>query len=538
MSSHADTPSNTAAPPGALAGRREFAGLAVLALAALLMSLDLSVLYLALPHLSTALSANSTEQLWVVDIYGFMTAGFLITMGSLGDRVGRRKLLLLGAALFGITSVVAAFSTSFWMLFGARALMGVAAATVMPCGLGLISHMFAHPAQRGMAIASWMSCFMGGLLIGPIVGGVLLRFFWWGSVFLIAVPVMLLLLLTGPRLLPEYRNPQRGPLDLASVGLSLAGVLLVIFGLKELAKDGWAPAPIGAVVLGLVAATAFVLRQRSLRDPMLDTGLFSNQIFAAAVIFGLLGGAVQGGSSLLVTLHLQTVEGLSTLGTGLWMLPPTLGLIVGLMLGPGLAQRIRPAYVLAIGMVIAALGYVVLTQVTRTGGLAPILIGFGIVLFGVGIPLGLVTGLAIGAVSTKETGSASAVMQTGSEFGVAFGIAALGSVAAAVYRTELTDALPSGVTAEAARAARGSVEAAEATARSLPSPLGSGLVDAAHDAFTAGLNTVALVGAIVVLGLAVLSVVALRKVDPVPPPPKPTKPVAGTAAAEAPAQAR
>ncbi|RFU39175.1 MFS transporter, partial [Actinomadura logoneensis] len=455
-------PAGPQAPPGPPAGRREFAGLAVLALAALLMSLDLSVLYLALPRLSTSLHANNIQQLWIVDIYGFMTAGFLITMGSLGDRIGQRRLLLSGAALFGVVSVVAAFSDSFWMLFTARALMGVAAATVMPCGLGLISRMFTDPAQRGMAIASWMSCFMGGLLIGPVIGGVLLRFFWWGSVFLIGVPVMLLLLVTGPRLLPENRNPERGPLDPASVVLSLVGVLPVIYGLKELAKDGWHTLPVAALVVGLVAFASFLLRQRSLRDPMLDPSLFRNPVYATAVVFGLLGGGVQGGSSLMVTLHLQTVDGLSPLGTGLWQLPPTLGLVVGLMLGPGLAQKIRPAYVIAGGMAIAFAGYLVLTQVAASGGRPVLLLGFGIVLLGVGIPLGLVTGMAVSSVPPERVGSASAVMQTGSEFGVAFGIAALGSVATAVYRDKIDGGLPAGVPAGAARAARESVEGAVA----------------------------------------------------------------------------
>ena len=504
----------------ATAGRREFTGLAVLAVAALLLSLDLSVLYLALPHLSRDLGANSIEQLWILDIYGFMTAGFLITMGSLGDRIGRRRLLLIGAAVFGIASIVAALSVNVWMLLGARALMGIAGATVMPCGLGLITYMFKNPAQRGMAIASWMSCFMGGLLIGPVIGGILLRFFWWGSVFLLAVPVMVLLLIAGPAVLPEFRNPHAGPLDLTSVALSLAGVLPVIFGLKELARNGWAAIPVLAIVVGLAFAAAFVLRQRKLRDPLLDTGLFRNRVFTAAIIFGVLGGAVQGGSSLLVTLYLQMVKGLSTLATGLWLVPATLALVVGLMLGPILAQRIRPAYVLAIGMAVATIGYVVLSQVTSGTGVGGVIVGFGIVLFGVGIPLGLVTGLAVGSVANEKVGSASGVMQTGSEFGVAFGIAGLGSVATAVYRGQLTDTVPSGLPPDVVSAATASIEGAITVAQSLPAAAGTALLNAAKDAFTAGLNTVAVVGAVVLVGLAVMSVAMLRQIDPVPAPPK------------------
>ena len=221
------------------AGRREWIGLAVIALPCLLYSMDLTVLYLAVPSLTAELEPSSTELLWITDIYGFFLAGFLITMGTLGDRVGRRRLLLIGAAAFGVASVLAAFSTSVEMLIVSRALLGVAAATLAPSTLSLIRNMFLDPGQRTFAIGVWATSFSVGAALGPLLGGVLLEFFWWGSVFLLAVPVMCLLLVIGPRLLPEYRDPGAGRLDLVSAGLSVVAVLAVVYGLKGLAEDGF-----------------------------------------------------------------------------------------------------------------------------------------------------------------------------------------------------------------------------------------------------------------------------------------------------------
>jgi len=240
-------------------GRREWIGLAVLALPTLLLSLDLSVLYLALPHLSADLGAGSVQQLWIVDIYGFMIAGFLVTMGTLGDRIGR-KLLMIGASAFGAASVAAAFSTSAEMLIATRAVLGLAGAALMPSTLALISNMFTDPGQRATAMGVWASCFAAGTAIGPIIGGVLLGFFWWGSVFLLGVPVMVVLLVTGPVLLPEYRDPGAGRLDLIGVALSLAAILSVIYGLKELAKDGIETLPIVAIVAGAAFGVVFLVR--------------------------------------------------------------------------------------------------------------------------------------------------------------------------------------------------------------------------------------------------------------------------------------
>jgi DHA2 family multidrug resistance protein-like MFS transporter len=262
---------------------REWAGLAVLALPTFLLALDLSVLFLALPHLSADLAPSGMQWLWITDIYGFMVAGFLLTMGGLGDRIGRRKLLLIGASAFAVASVLAAFSTSAEMLIATRALLGVAGATLMPCTLALIRTMFTGAAQRSMAIGMWMSSFLIGAALGPLLGGVLLVWFWWGSVFLLAVPVMVLLLIVGPLLLPESRDADAPRIDLPSIVLSLAAILPVIYGTKRLAVDGAGLPALIAVVIGVASGVLFVRRQKKLVYPLIDMRLFSSRTFSTAL---------------------------------------------------------------------------------------------------------------------------------------------------------------------------------------------------------------------------------------------------------------
>ncbi|MEV0401533.1 MFS transporter [Actinoallomurus sp. NPDC050550] len=510
----------TNAPPvegGPTAGRAEWTGLLVLALATLVLSLDLSVLSLALPHLAEDLGASGIQQLWIMDIYGFMTAGFLITMGTVGDRVGRRRLLMIGTAVFAVASVAAAYSQSPEALIAARAVMGLAAATVMPSGMALIATMFVNPVQRGMAISSWMSCFMIGMLLGPVVGGIMLHFFWWGSVFLIGVPVVLVLLVVAPRVLPESRSDQAGRIDPLSVVLSLGAVLGVAYGFKRLAVDGWEALPIGIVVAGLLLGALFVYRQHRMDVPLLDLSLFGIPAFAVSLVLGLLGGAVQGGSAFMVNLHLQMVEGLSPLKTGLWLLPTFLAMILGLMMGPGIAQKVKPGYVISAGLPIAAVGYVLLTQVGAHGGLALVLIGFAVTLFGVGIPMGLGTGLGMSTAPPQKVGAASSLMQTCNELGVAVGIALLGSIGTAVYRSDLGGKLPDGLPKQAHDGAMQSIAGAVNVAKSIPGKVGDDVLRASREAFTSGLHTVAIVAAVVMVCLAVVTGTVLRHMLPTPP---------------------
>jgi len=246
------------------ATRREWIGLAVLALPCMLYSMDLTVLNLAVPHLTVDLKPTSTQLLWIVDIYGFMIAGSLITMGTLGDRIGRRRLLMIGAAAFGIASILAAFSKSAEMLIATRALLGVAGATLAPSTLSLIRNMFLDPAQRTLAIGVWITSYSVGGAIGPLLGGVMLEYFWWGSVFLIGVPVMVVLLVLGPMLLPEFRDPNAGRLDLLSAALSLLAVLAAIYGLKQIAEHSVGWVAVLSVLLGIVLCVLFIRRQERL----------------------------------------------------------------------------------------------------------------------------------------------------------------------------------------------------------------------------------------------------------------------------------
>ncbi len=484
--------------------------LAVLSLPTMLLMLDINVLMLALPQLSEDLGASSTQQLWITDIYGFAIAGFLVTMGTLGDRIGRRRLLLGGAAVFAAVSAVAAFSDSAAMLVVSRAVLGVAGATVMPSTLALISNMFTDPKERGTAIAVWASAMMAGVALGPAVGGLVLAAFWWGSVFLIAVPVMLLVVVTGPVLLTESRDPDAGRLDLLSAVLSLATVLPVIYGLKELARNGWEPLAVGAVVLGTVFGVVFVLRQRRLADPMLDLGLFANRTLRAGLTVSLVNAVIMGGTGLMVALYLQTVAGHSPLAAGLWLLIPACALVVGVLLSNLLAQRMPPSRVLLGGLLIAAVGQLLITQV-EGDDTALLITATTLIYFGAS-PVGpITTGAILGAAPAEKAGAASSLSSTGGEFGVALGIAGLGSLSTAVYSARVD--VPAGSAAGEADAARESITGALHTAGQLGPDSAGALLESARAAFTTGVQSVAAVCAVFSVALAVLIGTRLRDIS-------------------------
>ena len=459
------------------ATRREWIGLAVIALPCLLYSMDLTVLNLALPAIGADLAPSAIQQLWIVDVYGFLVAGSLITMGTLGDRVGRRRLMMIGAAVFGLASTLAAFSSSAEMLIVTRALLGVAGATLAPSTLSLIRTMFEDPQERTIAIGVWISSFSAGAAIGPVVGGVLLQWFWWGSVFLVAVPVMALLLVLAPILLPEYRDPNAGRIDFPSAVLSLAAVLSLVFGLKEMAQDGWNAVSLVSVLTGSFIAILFVHRQRRLAEPHIDLRLFRSPGFSAALAVYTLGTFVGFGIYVFIVQYLQAVLGMAPLEAGLWTVPFALGFIAGSMVAPRLLKRWRAPDVMAGGLVLAAAGYVLVTLVEPSQG--PRLLVAGMVLQSLGMApvFTLTNDLIIGNAPPAQAGAASGISETASELGGALGIALLGSLATAVFGAALArDTLPQALVLTAAICAVLSVAMAAAIVgllRNVPRRAGS-----------------------------------------------------------------
>jgi DHA2 family multidrug resistance protein-like MFS transporter len=500
-----DTPSR--------AGRREWIGLAVLMLPTLLLAMDITVLHLAVPSLTADLKPSGSELLWITDIYGFMIAGSLITMGTLGDRIGRRKLLLIGAAAFGLASVLAAFSTSAAMLIAARAVLGVAGATLMPSTMSLIRNMFLNPSQRTAAIGIWVSGFSVGSAIGPLVGGLLLETFSWGSVFLLGVPVMLLLLVTGPILLPEYRDPNPGKFDLLSAGMSLVGVLLVIFGLKQFAENGLGWLSVVSVVAGLVNAILFVQRQHKLADPLIDLRLFQVREFSASLATYTLGIFVGFGSFLFIAQYLQLVLGLSPLQAGLWSVPGALAFIVGSNLAPRIVRRVRPAYVVAGGLALAGIGFGLLTQVGLSS-LTSIVIANVLMSVGFGFAFTLTVDLVIAAAPPERAGAASAIAETGAELGGALGLAVLGSLGIAIYRSQVGATMPAGISPEMAETIKETLGGAVVAAQQLSGPLGAEMLNAARIAFVQALQVNAIIGVIGFTILVILTATMLRHIRP------------------------
>jgi MFS transporter, DHA2 family, multidrug resistance protein len=496
------------------AGRREWTGLAVLILPTLLLSIDVTVLHLAVPMLSADLRPSASQLLWINDVYGFLIAGFLITMGAVGDRIGRRRLLLIGATAFALASALAAYAPNAGLLIAARGLLGIAGATLMPSTLSLIRTMFHDPAQRTVAISLWMTGFTGGMVIGPLVGGALLESFWWGSVFLLGVPVMAVLLVAGPLLLPEYRDPAPGRLDLVSVALSLAAVISAIYGIKEIAAYGPGAAPVMAVLAGLVLGAVFVRRQRRLADPLLDLGLFAERRFSGALGTLMLVILVGPGIMLLTAQYMQLVAGLTPLEAGLWTLPQAAALIFGFTVTSGLARRIQPRALMAGGLVPAAAGVALLAAVGGPSGLAFVVAGQMLFFFGASPLMVLGTDLVVGSAPPERAGAASALSETVQEFGGALGLALFGTIAAAVYRARMV--VPEGVPGGIGEQARDTLGGAAAAATRLPDPAASALLAAARDAFTGSLQVTAVVGAIVVALTAALATVLLRPIAQTP----------------------
>jgi DHA2 family multidrug resistance protein-like MFS transporter len=496
---------------GAKASRRDWIGLAVIALPCVLYSMDLTVLHLAVPQIAAALKPSSSALLWIVDIYGFMVAGALITMGTLGDRIGRRRLLLIGAALFGATSVIAAFSTSAEMLIVARALQGLAAGSMSPSTLSLIRNMFHDDKERAFAIGVWVACFSAGAAIGPLVGGVILAHYWWGAVFLINVPIMLLLLVLGPVLLPEFRDPNAGRMDIPSAAQSLVSVLAIIFGIKQIAEHGWGSVPAVSIAGGLLIGLLFFRRQTILADPLIDVRLFLAPGFTAALATNVVAIFVIFGIFLFIAQYLQLVLGMGPLEAGIWTSPSGVVFALGSMAAPVLMRYFRPHTVIAFGFLISAVGFAILTQLS--GAQTPWLMFIGMMVFCVGLaPIGAITtDLVMSEAPPERAGAASGISETSFEFGGALGIAVLGSILTAVYRDLMAKEVLAGLPEQSVAAAKDTLGGAVATARELGGDGGGKLLDTAREAFVQAFEVTAAVSAVGAVAAALLAAVLLRK---------------------------
>jgi DHA2 family multidrug resistance protein-like MFS transporter len=477
------TPATLPASPAARATRREWTGLAVIALPCTVYAMDLTVLNLALPAISAQFKPSASELLWMVDIYGFLVAGFLITMGTLGDRIGRRRLLLYGAAAFAGASIVAALATSAAQLIAARALLGVAGATVAPSTLALIRNMFHDEHERQFAIGVWIASYSAGAAIGPLAGGMLLEFFPWTSVFWVAVPVMALLLVLGPALLPEYRDPKAGRIDAASVALSLGAVLACVYALKRAAEDGPSPAIAAIGIAGVALAAVFLRRQRRIDYPLLDTTLFANPAFRAAIAAYALTSMAMMGMYLFITQVLQLVMGLSPLAAGLATLPSALGWVVGSLVTPRLARRFERGPLLIGCMLASAIGFVLLVPASGPFALPILIVATVITSLGMAPVIAVGNEMIITAAPPQRAGAASALSETSAEASAALGIAVVGSAGLWLYRRGLDAALPSGLTEGTAESARATLGGAVAAASAMPGEAGAALAAAAREAF-------------------------------------------------------
>ncbi|MFD7434363.1 MFS transporter [Streptomyces sp. NPDC059861] len=494
----------TTNPTTSRAGRREWTALGVLMLPLLLVSMDVSVLYFAVPAIGADLEPTGTQQLWIFDIYAFVLAGLLMTMGSVGDRVGRRRLLLIGAAAFGAASLVAAYANSAETLIAARAVLGIGGATLMPSTLALVRTMFTDAAQRAKAIAVWSGVMTAGVALGSVLSGLLVEFFWWGSVFLVNLPAMALLLLLGPLLLPESRDPAPGRFDWLSVPLSMAAVLPVVYGLKELPSQGWNVRYVVSITVGLLFAALFVQRQRTARSPMISPALFRGPGFTPAVALNLISAFGVMGSAYFTTQYLQSVLGSSALEAALWALLPSLPIGLAAPLAARLVQQgVNRAYVVAAGFAIAASGYTLLAF-AGTDTMALVLVACGVLASGLVMVMSQIMDLALSGVPVERAGSASSLMETGAEFGGALGMAVLGSIGTAVYRH--------GIPSSAPDAAHETLGGALAVAGRMPERTGDALATAARAAFTDGMQAAGIAGAVLLSGAAVLAAVSLRRI--------------------------
>ena len=493
-----------------MATTKQWFALGVLMLPTLLVSIDNTVLSFALPSIARDLRPSAVAQLWIVDVYPLVLAALLVGTGNLGDRFGRRRLLLIGASGFGIVSVLAAFAPDATSLVLARILLGVFGAMLMPSTLSLLRSLFADRRQRRLAIAIWAAGFSAGSAIGPLVGGVLLENFWWGSVFLVAVPFLLPLLIFAPVLIPESKDPTPGPFDLGSILLSILTLGPAVYAIKELAAEGVGVLPVVLLVIAALSGFFFVRRLLGQANPMLDMQLFRVPSFSGAVLVNLVSVFSLLGLLFFLTQHLQLVEGLSPFDAALALTPGILVIIVaGLAVVP-LVRFVRPGYLMAGGLTLSLLAY---GSIALTGSDATVLsyiVAFCVLGAGIGSAETLSNDLIISSVTPDKAGAASGVSETAYELGAVLGTAVLGSILTASYRSTIE--IPEGLNATDSTAARETLGGAVEVASSAPAGVGEQLLDSARHAFDSGVVTTSWVAVALMAVAITITLVTLRSV--------------------------
>lgn len=507
MASTTNTPTSGALKGPVRANARTWVALAVLMLPVLLVSVDNTVLSFAIPSISLALTPSASELLWIIDVYPLVLAALLVPMGSLADRFGRRRMLLIGSSGFALVSVLAAFAPTAGSLIGYRALLGLFGAMLMPSTLSLIRNLFMDPVQRRTAIAIWAACFSGGAALGPIVGGFLLEHFWWGSVFLMSVPVLIPLLILAPIFVPESKDPNPGKIDLLSIALSLGAMVPTIFGIKEIAQTGFSVVNIGLILVGLAIGTLFVRRQLRRANPMMDMSLFKNPVFSGSVLANLLSIFALVGFLYFITQHLQLVVGLSPTHAAFVLVPGLAITIVSGLLAASLASRFKPANLVSIGLLLNAAGFLIV-WLNTDGSVLGIIAAFAVLGAGVGMAETISNDLILTAAPPAKAGAASAISETAYEVGSVLGTALLGSILAAAYKINVV--IPAGVTAEQQETASQTLGGAIDVAGKLPAEQGNALLESAKHAFDSGSGTVAIVSVVLMLGAAIMCLWTLR----------------------------